>query len=108
MDKAAGRLTVFFEDPFWVGVFERSNGSRLSAAKVTFGAEPKDYEIYDFVLNHYYDLQFSPAVDAVIKAARKNPKRVQRDIKKDGKWVLDKVNTETLEKIHGIYNYTND
>ena len=29
-------------------------------------------------------------------------------IKKDGKWVLDKVNTETLEKIHGIYNYTND
>ncbi len=82
MDKAAGRLTVFFEDPFWVGVFERSDGSRLSAAKVTFGAEPKDYEIYNFILNHYYDLQFSPAVDAVIKAAKKNPKRVQRDIKK--------------------------
>ncbi len=49
MDKATGRLTVFFEDPFWIGVFERTEGSRLSAAKVTFGAEPKDYEIYDFV-----------------------------------------------------------
>lgn len=49
---------------------------------MTFGAEPKDYEIYNFILNHYYDLQFSPAVDAVIKAAKKNPKRVQRDIKK--------------------------
>ena len=42
MDKATGRLTVFFEDPFWIDVFERTEGSRLSAAKVTFGAEPKD------------------------------------------------------------------
>ena len=23
MDKVIGKLTVFFEDPFWVGVFER-------------------------------------------------------------------------------------
>ena len=82
MDKAAGRLTVFFEDPFWVGVFERSDGIRLSAAKMTFGAEPKDYEIYNFILNHYYDLRFSPAVDAVIKTEKKSPKRIQRDIKK--------------------------
>lgn len=82
MDKAAGRLTVFFEDPFWVGVFERSDGGRLSASKVTFGAEPKDYEIYNFILNHYYDLRFSPAVDAVIKTEKKNPKRIHRDIKK--------------------------
>ena len=81
MDKATGRLTVFFEDPFWIDVFERTEGSRLSAAKVTFGAEPKDYEIYDFVLNHYYDLQFRPAVDAVMKTTKKNPKRVQRDVK---------------------------
>ena len=73
MDKAAGRLTVFFEEPFWVGVFERSDGGRLSAAKVTFGAEPKDYEIYNFILNHYYDLRFSPAVAAVIKTEKKTP-----------------------------------
>lgn len=29
-------------------------------------------------------------------------------IKKDGVWTLDNVSTESLEKIHGIYNYTND
>ncbi len=29
-------------------------------------------------------------------------------VKKDGKWVLDTVSTESLEKIHGIYNYAND
>ena len=35
------KLTVFFEEPFWVGVFERIENGKLSAAKVTFGAEPK-------------------------------------------------------------------
>lgn len=47
MDKILGRLTVFFEEPFWIGVFERISEGRLSVCKVTFGAEPKDYEIYD-------------------------------------------------------------
>ncbi len=50
MDKVSGRLTVFFEEPFWVGVFECVSDGKLSVCKVTFGAEPKDYEIYDFVL----------------------------------------------------------
>ena len=45
MDKVIGRLTVFFEDPFWVGVFERIENGRLSAAKVTFGAEPKEPDL---------------------------------------------------------------
>ena len=34
-------LTVFFEDPFWVGVYERTDGGRYEACKITFGAEPK-------------------------------------------------------------------
>lgn len=45
MDKVSGKLTVFFEDPFWVGIFERIEDGRLSVAKVTFGAEPMDYEV---------------------------------------------------------------
>ena len=76
------KLTVFFEEPFWVGVFERIENGKLSVAKVTFGAEPKDYEVYEFILKHYYDLRFSPAVLAVVKEAKQNPKRMQRDIKK--------------------------
>lgn len=75
-------LTVFFEGAFWVGVFERVENGKLSAAKVTFGAEPKDYEVYEFILKHCYDLQFSPAVATVIKESKKKPKRIQRDIKK--------------------------
>ena len=56
-------LTVFFEDPFWVGVFERIEDGKLSVCKVTFGAEPKDYDVWDYVLHHYYELVFSPAIE---------------------------------------------
>ena len=65
MGKTNGKLTVFFENPFWVGVFERYEDGKLSVAKITFGAEPKDYDILKFILEHYYDLQFSSAVAAI-------------------------------------------
>lgn len=82
MDKVSGRLTVFFEEPFWVGVFECISEGRLTACKVTFGAEPKDYEVYEFVLKNYYQLQFSPTVATDRKASGRNPKRVQREVRK--------------------------
>ena len=82
MDKVSGKLTVFFEEPFWVGVFERVSEGRLSVCKVTFGAEPKDYEVYEFVLKNYYRLRFSPAVATNVKEAGRNPKRVQREVRK--------------------------
>ena len=82
MDKATNKLTIFFEKPFWIGIFERIENDSLSVAKVTFGAEPKDYEVYDFVLNHYYELRFSPSVSGAISEKPRNPKRVQRELKK--------------------------
>ena len=82
MDKVLGRLTVFFEEPFWIGVFERISEGKLSVCKVTFGAEPKDYEVYDFVLKNYYQLKFSPAVATDVKEAGRNPKRAQREVRK--------------------------
>ena len=82
MDKVSGSLTVFFEEPFWIGVFERISEGMLSVCKVTFGAEPKDYEIYDFVLKKYYLLRFSPAVAADVRKHAYNPKRIQREVRK--------------------------
>ena len=82
MDKSCGKLTVFFEEPFWVGVFERVTGGKLSVCKVTFGAEPKDYDVLDFVLRHYHDLKFSPAVAAGEKQTADNPKRKQRNARR--------------------------
>ena len=82
MDKVSGKMTVFFEEPFCVGVFERVSEGKLSVCKVTFGAEPKDYEIYDSVLKNYYQLRFSPAVATDVKETGRNPKRVQREVRK--------------------------
>ncbi len=82
MDRVSGRLTVFFEEPFWVGVFERISECRLSVCRIVFGAEPKDYEVYDFVLKNYYRLRFSPAVAADVREAGRNPKRIQREVRK--------------------------
>ena len=72
-------LTVYYDEPFWVGVFERTEDGRLSVCKVTFGAEPKDYEVWAFVLEHYHQLTFSPAVEADTRQAADNPKRRQRN-----------------------------
>ena len=82
MDRISGKLTIYFEDPFWVGVFEKIENRKLSVAKVTFGVEPKDYDVLEFINRNYYHLQFSPAVETVVKDAKKNPKRAQRDAKK--------------------------
>ena len=62
METGYARLTVYFEDPFWVGLFLRGGGGTWEACKVTFGPEPKDYEVYAFLLENHRRLQFSPAV----------------------------------------------
>ena len=72
MDKANGKLTVYFEEPFWVGVFERIEDGKLSVAKVTFGAEPKDYEVQEYIQKCYFSLKFSPVVETVVKDIKRN------------------------------------
>lgn len=82
MDKVVIELTVYFADPFWVGVIERIAGGHLSAAKITFGAESKDYEIAGFIQRHFYELRFSQPVPTERREAKKNPKTAQRDAKR--------------------------
>lgn len=82
MDSLFTKLTVFFEDPFWVGVFERIEGDRLSVCKITFGAEPKDYEVSAYLLKNFSRLRFSPSVEVVVKKEAANPKRLQRQLRK--------------------------
>jgi hypothetical protein len=82
-DERCGRLTVFYEEPFWVGVFERIEGDELSACKVTFGAEPKGYEVLDYVRRHYGELRFSEPVPREAREKADNPKRRQRAAAKE-------------------------
>ena len=76
------KLTVFFENPFWVGVFEHVENNFLVVSKVTFGAEPKGYEVLNYIIKHYYSLVFSPAVHTKVKKNKTNPKKAQRDVRK--------------------------
>ena len=82
MDKANVKLTVYFEEPFWVGIFERIEDGKLSVAKVTFGAEPKDYGVQEYIQKCYFSLKFSLAVEVIVKSIKRNPKRMQRAAKK--------------------------
>lgn len=70
-----------FESPFWIGLYERIDNGKYEVCKITFGAEPKDYEVYDFLLHNWKYLQFSPPIKTD-KAEEKhiNPKRMQREI----------------------------
>lgn len=77
------QLTVFFESLFWVGIFEREDGVRIQTCRLVFGAEPKDVEIYVFVLREYARLTWSrPEPIEKRKSIQRNPKRVQRDVQK--------------------------
>lgn len=76
------KLTIYFEEPFWVGVFDELEGDKLSVCRVVFGAEPTDAEVYDFILKHYYHLRFSAPVKTEIRQKADNPKRRQRNARK--------------------------
>jgi len=78
------KLTVFFEGIFWVGVFEKISEERYEAARVVFGSEPKDYEVYDFILKNFNRINFSSSMELEsIEEKRINPKRLQREVKKE-------------------------
>ena len=74
-------LSVLFEDPFWVGIFEETEGRKLRAARVVFGAEPTDAAVYEYILTSYQKIRFSDPVHAAPTVIRfSNPKRMQREI----------------------------
>lgn len=76
-------LTVMYEAPFWIGLYERFDNGSYEVCKVTFGPEPRDYEVYDFLLKHWNTLTFSPPVKSANVEERKiNPKRRKREISK--------------------------
>lgn len=84
METTSLKLTVFFEDPFWVGVFERSFENKYEVCKIVFGAEPKDYEVFERYLREYKNLNYSgPKRQAIEIKIKANPKRLQRAISKE-------------------------
>lgn len=74
-------LTLFFDDPFWVGHLERLRDGRLEVARVVFGAEPSNAEILEFIQGPAWRLPTSPPVgQAASPLPIANPKRRQRAV----------------------------
>lgn len=76
-------LTVYFADPWWVGVIEDASGDTLRVARHVFGAEPSGPELLDWVLGPYAAL-LAAAPPAAAGAApaeerRPSPKRQARE-----------------------------
>jgi len=93
---ATVKATIFFEKRFWVGTFERTDKEGYAIARHIFGGEPSDPEIHEFVLNHYHELKFGEAKEINIHIKRMNPKRVQREVRREMARMKETAQPSTL------------
>lgn len=78
-----GKLTIYFDDPFWVAVLEREDETGYQVARVVLGSEPGDAEAYQFFLKNYSMFEFKMLHEADRpQKARVNFKRAQREARK--------------------------
>lgn len=83
--EVSSTLTVYHDGQFWVGVIEHVERGELSVARVVFGAEPSNEEIYTWVLGHWTSLRLSEAclpVEVRSEHMAGNPKRRAREAAK--------------------------
>lgn len=79
-----GKLTVYFDGQFWVGVFQRKESEKLQVAKLVFGPEPQDEMVYEWILLNYHKLKFGAAVESEMPQEKRiNPKRRQRQVHRE-------------------------
>jgi DNA polymerase III delta prime subunit len=83
MNVQSCQLTVYFEESFWIGVFERKDGEQLFVYKHTFGSETKDYEILTLINTNFSRLKFSQIYEETKTHQKKvNFKKMQKKINK--------------------------
>ena len=90
-------LTVYFEDGFWHGLFEQEYQETYQVCRVTFGQQPKDDEILKFLQTQFARLSFSPEATVKQYVKIKNPKRLQRAVKKQVKQKVSSKSQELLQ-----------
>lgn len=78
-----GKMTVLFESPFWVGIFEKQENGMCQAARFVFGAEPTDPQLLEFARTVYGSLDFSRPVPVTEEPpVEMNFKRRMREVRK--------------------------
>ena len=121
-EKYKNVMTKQYKDLSYKIVEENYNGEEATVkTKITvydlYSAQKEAEEYKNNHKNEFMDVdgnyEAKKFLNYKLDQMKKTTKTVEYTIdfkvlKKDGKWVLDTVSTEMLEKIHGIYNYTND
>ncbi len=90
------KSTVYIEKSLWIALFERTDKVGYQVARKIFGKEPTDPELYEFVLNHFDELRFGDPVEFKLEIKRMNPKRLQREVRKE----MEKVKKENKPSTH--------
>lgn len=90
------KATIYFEAKYWIGVFERTDKEGYALARHIFGAEPSDHEIHEFVLKHYHELRFGECKEFQLQIQRMNPKRVQREVRREMEKIKETTRPSTL------------
>lgn len=94
------KLTIFFDGQFWVGLIERQSESKHYSCLFTFGEEPGDSQIFEFVNNNLLNVinkqsEFVETNDLRIKKI--NPKRQKRIASKE--MTANPLSTKSQEAI---------
>lgn len=74
-------LTVYFDGQFYVGVLEKTEDMQLRAARMVFGAEPRDGDVLRWVQSGYPGARLSAGAveaEAMPCSLACSPKRRQR------------------------------
>lgn len=83
--EVSSTLTVYHDGQFWVGVVEHVENGMLSVARVVFGAQPSNEEVYTWVLGHWSSLRLSAETEPAESRSNRlpgNPKRRAREAAK--------------------------
>lgn len=76
------KLTVLYQVPFWVGIFERISNNTYSVGRTIFGGEPSEVELFEFIINEFDQIRFSePGKEKQIEIKKKSPKRILREVR---------------------------
>jgi hypothetical protein len=77
------KLTVYFDEPWWVGVFEQEENDTIRLFRYVFGSEPSIAEVYELVLHQMAQLFEQPVINVATSKTpinHVNPKRVKREV----------------------------
>lgn len=105
MEHCSSSLTIIFSPPYFKGVFEVEEKNKSFITEINLGtSEPKDTLVYQFILSRWYDLSFYENNHYREKEQKRiNPKRLQRQVKKDFHKDIGTAAQKALKEQHEAY-----